>query len=171
MTIHRLAVVAYEYPELVLEVQCSGGTYIRALGRDLAESLGTAAVMSALVRTAVGSFTIAQAADPRQLNAESCAARLEPLVRAVEMLPKIVLSAEEAVRIGHGLTIRTGIAGATAGLSSSARPVRSTAGQASSGTQAPAHEMAAMDESGRLVAIVGPTGEGLLRPLRTFPPV
>ena len=88
------------------------------------------------------------------------------------MLPKIVLSAEEAVRIGHGLTIRTGIAGATAGLSSSARPVRSTAGQASSGTQAPAHrEMAAMDESGRLVAIVGPTGEGLLRPLRTFPPV
>ncbi len=169
VTIHRLAVVAYEYPELVLEVQCSGGTYIRSLGRDLAESLGTAAVMSALVRTAVGSFTLAQAADPRQLNAESCAARLEPLVRAVEMLPKIVLSVEEAVRIGHGLTIRTGIGGATAGLPSSAGAVRSTAGQASSGTQALAHEMAAVDESGRLVAIVGPAGEGLLRPLRNLP--
>ncbi len=96
VTIHRLAVIAYQYPELVVEVECSGGTYIRSLGRDLAESLGTAAVMSALVRTAVGRFSIQQAADLSQLTAESCAARLEPLGRAVEMLPKIVLSADEA---------------------------------------------------------------------------
>ncbi len=142
------------------------------LGRDLAESLGTAAVMSALVRTAVGSFTLAQAADPRGLNAESCAARLEPLVRAVEMLPKIVLSAEEAVRIGHGLTIRTGIAGATGSASvrtetALAEPVAPNRALA----EPVAPEMAAVDESGRLVAIVGPAGEGLLRPLRTFPPV
>ena len=65
VTIHRLAVVRYEYPELVLEIECSGGTYIRSLGRDLAESLGTAAVMSALERTAIGWFRIEQAADPR----------------------------------------------------------------------------------------------------------
>ena len=42
---------SYQYPELVMEVECGSGTYIRSLGRDLAESLGTAAVMSALVRT------------------------------------------------------------------------------------------------------------------------
>ena len=50
--IYRIEVKAYQYPELVLEVECGSGTYIRSLGRDLAESLGTAAVMSALVRTA-----------------------------------------------------------------------------------------------------------------------
>ena len=71
VTIHRLAVVRYEYPELVLEVECSGGTYIRSLGRDLAESLGTAAVMSALERTAIGGFRIEQAADPRELTGET----------------------------------------------------------------------------------------------------
>ena len=32
--IHRLAVVRYEYPELVLDVDCGSGTYIRSLGRD-----------------------------------------------------------------------------------------------------------------------------------------
>ena len=36
--IYRVAVVAYEYPELVLDVECGSGTYIRSLGRDLAEA-------------------------------------------------------------------------------------------------------------------------------------
>jgi tRNA pseudouridine55 synthase len=144
VTIHRLAVARYEYPELVLEVECSSGTYIRSLGRDLAESLGTAAVMSALERTAVGGFLIEQAADPRSLTAESCAARLEPLVRAVTMLPTVVLSAEEVVRIGHGLRIRKDDV---------------PAGQ----------EIAAVDAAGRLAAILGPAGDGTLRPLRNLP--
>ena len=51
VVIHSIEVAAYQYPELILDVACGGGTYIRSLGRDLAESLGTAAVMSALVRT------------------------------------------------------------------------------------------------------------------------
>ena len=78
--IYRLEIVAYQYPQLVLRVECGSGTYIRSLGRDLAESLGTAAVMSALLRTAVGDFRIEEAADPRQLTPEGCQARLEPLV-------------------------------------------------------------------------------------------
>ena len=57
--------MSYQYPELVLDVECGSGTYIRSLGRDLAESLGTAAVMSALVRTAIGGFRVEEAVDPR----------------------------------------------------------------------------------------------------------
>ena len=56
MEIYRIEVVAYQYPELVLDIECGGGTYVRSLGRDLAESLGTAAVMSALVRRPSGVF-------------------------------------------------------------------------------------------------------------------
>ena len=63
--IYRIDVKSYQYPELVLEIDCSGGTYVRSLGRDLAESLGTAAVMSALVRTAIGRFLVREAVDPR----------------------------------------------------------------------------------------------------------
>ncbi len=47
VTIHRLRVMEYEYPRLVIDTECSSGTYIRSLGRDVAEALGTGAVMSA----------------------------------------------------------------------------------------------------------------------------
>lgn len=46
----------------VLEVQCSKGTYIRSLVRDIARLCGSAAYVSALRRTAVGPFTLEQAA-------------------------------------------------------------------------------------------------------------
>jgi len=144
VTIHRLDVVSYQYPEVVLRVECSSGTYMRSLGRDLAESLGTTAVMSALERTAIGGFRIAEAADPWQLTAESCAARLLPLACAVTQLPTIVLSADEIVRIQHGLTIVR-----------DALPA--------------AQEIAALDATGRLVAVVGPQEQGVLRPLRNLP--
>ncbi len=31
----------YEYPDLSLDIECGSGTYVRALGRDLGEMLGT----------------------------------------------------------------------------------------------------------------------------------
>ena len=52
-----LRVLRYDYPELELDIECGSGTYVRALGRDLAAALGTAAVMSALERTAIGEIS------------------------------------------------------------------------------------------------------------------
>ena len=54
----------YDYPELHVQIECGSGTYVRSLGRDLAESLGTAAVMSRLTRTAIGGFRVEEAIDP-----------------------------------------------------------------------------------------------------------
>ena len=84
--VYALKVARYDYPELVLEIQCGSGTYVRSLGRDLAESLGTAAVMSALARTAIGPWTLETAVDPRTLTAENWQARLEPLCKALAAL-------------------------------------------------------------------------------------
>ena len=50
--IHSLRLLHFDYPSLKMEVACGSGTYIRSLGRDIAESLGTAAVMQNLQRTA-----------------------------------------------------------------------------------------------------------------------
>ncbi len=127
--VFSLAVGRYEYPELVLEIQCSGGTYVRTLGRDLAEALGTAAVMSALVRTAIGPWAVADAVDPRLLTAADWTNRLEPLRKAVADLPVRELSADDVARVGRGLTI----------------PVQ---GAETSG------EVAAIDDQGRLVSIL-----------------
>jgi tRNA pseudouridine55 synthase len=144
VTVHRIAVRWYEYPQLVLEVDCGGGTYIRSLGRDLAESLGTRAVMSALVRTAIGNFSLDAAQDPGKLTKENIAGRLLPMISAVDYLPRLELLAEEINRVHRGQTIAKRIAGADAA------------------------DTAAVDMEGNLVAILSSSGAELLRPARNF---
>jgi tRNA U55 pseudouridine synthase TruB len=61
---------------LALAVVCSSGTFIRVIGPDLAEALGTKAVMESLVRTAVGRFTLARALPLGAITPASCARRL-----------------------------------------------------------------------------------------------
>ncbi|MFT3662688.1 MAG: tRNA pseudouridine(55) synthase TruB [Gordonia sp. (in: high G+C Gram-positive bacteria)] len=62
VTVHRFAVVdtrrAGEFVDLDVEVDCSSGTYIRSLARDLGAALGVGGHLTALRRTAVGPFTL-----------------------------------------------------------------------------------------------------------------
>jgi tRNA pseudouridine55 synthase len=141
--VYSLSVARYEYPELVLEIECSGGTYVRSLGRDLAEALGTAAVMSALVRTAIGPWTVDEAIDPRSLTNVDWTAKLNPLQKAVASLPAHTLSEMEISRVRQGLTI-------------------SAAGQTTDS------EIAAVDCRGRLVAILVPRGPSEWGPSKNF---
>lgn len=53
--------VQYSYPKLTAAVKVSSGTYIRSLARSLGESLGTGAFLSALKRTEIGDFLLADA--------------------------------------------------------------------------------------------------------------
>ncbi|HUM89108.1 MAG TPA: tRNA pseudouridine(55) synthase TruB [Prolixibacteraceae bacterium] len=54
ITIYSIEVVRFEMPELVLRINCSKGTYIRSLARDLGESLGSGAYLTGLIRTKSG---------------------------------------------------------------------------------------------------------------------
>lgn len=144
VVVHRLEVAAYDYPELKLEIECGSGTYVRSLGRDLAESLGTAAVMSALVRTAVGSFRIEDAVGPNELTRENWTDYLLPPLRAVDFLPRVELTAEEMAKVRLGQAI----------------PKQAPTGDP--------EEVAALDTSGRLAAILVPRGPGLLGPGRNL---
>ena len=146
--IHHIQVRDYVYPRLVLDVHCGSGTYIRSLGRDLAESLGTAAVMSALVRTSIGDFRVETAGKPENLTPDNWLGLLQPPLRAVEYLPRIQLSADEVRRIQNGLTIER-----DEPLAATREPV----------------ELAAVDPAGHLIGILGPLGAGRWRPLRNMP--
>jgi len=53
------------------EISCGGGTYIRSLARDIANSLGTYAVMSALTRTQSGVFRIENSVETETLTADN----------------------------------------------------------------------------------------------------
>ena len=50
-----------QFPTAMIEVECSKGTYIRALARDLGEALGSGAFLSSLRRTGNGGFGIEDA--------------------------------------------------------------------------------------------------------------
>lgn len=139
--IHDLRVVRYDYPQLVMDIECGSGTYIRSLGRDLARQLRTEAVMSALIRTGVGCFQLDGATDPHDLERSNITEQLLSPLLAVSSLPTITLSAEEALRIGHGLSL--------------------------SDRSASAGEVAAVDDQGQLLAILVPR-QGGLGPLRNF---
>ncbi len=63
VTIHRLTLLAYRPPAVVLDMECSSGTYVRSVARDLGERLGCGARLSRLVRRASGRFTLGEAVD------------------------------------------------------------------------------------------------------------
>jgi tRNA pseudouridine55 synthase len=145
VTIHALDVVAYDYPLLTLDISCGAGTYVRSLGRDLAEALGTSAVMTGLERTAIGPFTSETACPIDRLSRDTLQQWLQPLVQAVAHLPRIVLDEADVFRISRGLSL-----------------VR---------TDAPAgDELAACDAAGQLLAILGRRADGSLGPVKNVSP-
>lgn len=76
--IYSLRIISHEWPLLHLAIHCSKGTYIRALARDVGETLGTGAYVEELRRTAIGPFTIAEAVPLRDLAGAQWKVRLLP---------------------------------------------------------------------------------------------
>jgi tRNA U55 pseudouridine synthase TruB len=69
VTIHALELLLWEPPVATLLVDCSKGTYVRALARDLGAAVGTGAYLSDLVRLRVGPFTLCEAVTLDELAA------------------------------------------------------------------------------------------------------
>ncbi|BCM90226.1 tRNA pseudouridine synthase B [Abditibacteriota bacterium] len=57
-------------PRAMLDIECSGGTYIRSLVRDIGRSVGNAATMSFLLRNRSGFFSLADAVSPEEFERE-----------------------------------------------------------------------------------------------------
>jgi tRNA pseudouridine55 synthase len=53
---HRLEVLDFDLPQLVLEVECGRGLYLRSLAHDLGQALGCGGHLSSLVRLRAGPF-------------------------------------------------------------------------------------------------------------------
>ena len=100
--IHRLEITAYEWPRLAVEIDCSSGTFVRAIGRDLAESLGTKAVMESLVRTAVGPFVLRSSIALDKITSDTVVAAALPAAAAVAHLPGVTLDDAVLARAVRG---------------------------------------------------------------------
>ncbi|MBP5200266.1 MAG: tRNA pseudouridine(55) synthase TruB [Schwartzia sp.] len=104
VTIYRLGVLARNEAEktLLLDVECSKGTYIRALCRDLGRAAGVPATMSFLVRRAVGDFSLENSRTPEELQAIGEAA-VEPPQKYLGRLARYELPEARAKAFLHGL--------------------------------------------------------------------
>lgn len=79
VTINRLELVSYDYPEAKLVADVSSGTYIRVLVEDIGKVLGVGAYTSVLRRTKVGDYTVQHAADPKTFTTSNILSRLQAL--------------------------------------------------------------------------------------------
>ncbi len=117
VTIHAIDIVHWQHDELVLDVSCTKGTYIRTLAEDIGQALGCGAHLSALRRTGCGPLDLAQATTLEALQALSEAEREAQLLPADVLLagwPEVCLNESEAGRFLTGLRRRVALADAPA---------------------------------------------------------
>ena len=93
--------------ELDVRVRCSSGTYVRALARDLGAGLGVGGHLTALRRTTVGPFDVADAAVLEGIDVAP--ALLPPTAVAERLFPVWRMTADETVDLGHGKRVTVGI--------------------------------------------------------------
>jgi tRNA pseudouridine55 synthase len=97
--VHRWEILGWEAPDLRVRITCGGGTYIRALARDLGSLTGSAAHLVALRRLRSGPFDVGDAIPASALDREST---VRPLRDAVPALLPVHLDAGAAARVRHG---------------------------------------------------------------------
>jgi tRNA pseudouridine55 synthase len=98
----RLDLLRCEGFDLEVVIDCSSGTYIRSIARDLGEALELGGLMTSLVRTAIGPFTIAESIPPDSLTQDTIASALLPAALSIGDLPCLVVTDSQAAAIRHG---------------------------------------------------------------------
>jgi tRNA pseudouridine55 synthase len=155
VTIHRFDVHAVrperdgEVLDVDVTVECSSGTYIRALARDLGEALGTGGHLTALRRTQVGPYTLDQARTLEQLAEELEVLEMSLAARA--LMPNRELSEDETNEISFGRRIAAGVAAGTPDAATADKPA------------------AAFAPDGSLVALLADAGS-YAKPVLVFAP-
>ena len=92
----------------VFEAVCGKGTYIRSLGRDIAQRLGSLGFIDELRRLRVGSFTLAQAISLAKLEGPGYTPRahLQPVETALDDIPALAMTGAEAEPLRQGRAVQ-----------------------------------------------------------------
>jgi len=111
--LHRLCLLDVERDEIVLEVECSKGTYIRVLGEDIARALDTLGHLAELRRLWVAPFETEQMTsldeitgwDENPPRGSSAPSWLLPVERALIDVPRVDVDAVDGAALRHGRSI------------------------------------------------------------------
>lgn len=107
--VHAWQIREWRGDELDVTITCGGGTYIRALARDLGRLTSSAAHLTSLRRTAAGAFRVADAITLDELRGGAVAV-LPPLA-ALPGLPEQALSPGEVNRVAQGNPVEARVGG------------------------------------------------------------
>jgi len=104
--IHELRLLDLALPELCLEVRCSAGTYVRAIGRDLGVALGCFAHLTSLRRERIARFDVRNAVPAHALGDASRLERASTTpLDAIAHLPRIGVEDAQAAAVASGRAI------------------------------------------------------------------
>ncbi|MGW8250103.1 MAG: tRNA pseudouridine(55) synthase TruB [Anaerolineales bacterium] len=123
INVYSLEVLEWDPPEVVIDVYCSSGTYVRSLANDLGNALGCGAYLVGLRRTKSGRFTLRDAVPMRRLqeafDAGDWYRHLIPAAEALADWPMVELDADEVelIRHGHRVSAEPGSSGWSRGIS------------------------------------------------------
>jgi len=106
VTVYQWRVLGRDGADLDVEIHCSGGTYVRALARDLGEAAASAAHLAALRRMRSGRFDVADAVTLEDIQRENF--ELIAPTTAVAQLPHKALDDLDARRVTHGQIVSAG---------------------------------------------------------------
>lgn len=121
--VYNLEILEWDPPEVVVDVYCSSGTYVRSLANDLGKALGVGAHLVGLRRTKSGRFTLRDAVQLRRLEDAFTAGNwykfLIPAAEALADWPMVELDADqvELIRHGHRIPVEPGQGGWVRGVS------------------------------------------------------
>jgi tRNA pseudouridine55 synthase len=101
--VDRWEVVERGVDRIVVRITCGGGTYIRALARDLGRLLGSAAFLDSLRRERCGPFVVDAATAWDDVARGAMAPR--PLEEALGDVAREVLGSDDAGRVAHGMPV------------------------------------------------------------------
>jgi tRNA pseudouridine55 synthase len=105
LTIYAIDLLDFSGDRCRFRVRCAKGAYIRTLAEDIGEYLGCGAHLTALRRTAVGKFEIADSttfAELDSMNEDARRGRLKPVDAFLENLPIIAIDGKSAERFLNG---------------------------------------------------------------------
>lgn len=112
--VHEWQITGQDDARLEARITCTGGTYIRALARDLGRLTGSAAHLAELRRVSSGPFSVANASS--MADVEQGNARVLPLTAAIPDLEQQTLEADDLRRVLHGNPVDRRVNGERAAL-------------------------------------------------------
>lgn len=97
--VYLIDILSFNNNRLVVDVECSGGTYIRSLARDIAEAVGTVAYMSWIIRLETKSLKISESVTLDELRTD-IKRYIQPIDGLIGDIPRVDISDKRRILDG-----------------------------------------------------------------------